>query len=166
MPSASRLITRGFGPKTTPTEEAGPITMGLGAGHFGPLPPRILIHNRIVTRGFSDDSFPVSPGAAGPIVQGYGALTLAPIEETAQLRIRQKGQSGTKRSLERLHEVIVAAKLIEVNGDEPDHRVQGWIRVRVNPETNFAAVQAEHVSQRARSPLEDITVEVKRVKRE
>jgi hypothetical protein len=120
-----------------------------------------MITNKIVTRGMGLVRGGV-PGRAGLVVQGYGGLpsfVVAALQSTLKL-----GQSGYKRRMAELEEVIIWAKLIEVNDRPPPREVKGWIRVRVKKDQGYASVLAEHVSSRIRAAWESIKVTVTRVK--
>jgi len=102
-----------------------------------------VLQNKIITRGFGPKRS-VSQ-SSGIVVQGYGGVPHAIVEVIERpLRLRL-GQSGTKRRLAELDEVIVWAKLIEANGVQPSRPIKGWIRVRVSPNRGFASVMAESV---------------------
>ena len=98
--------------------------------------------NKIITRGFGPMRDGV-PGRAGPVTQGYGGPP--PGFVVTAFRQLVFGQSGTKRRLAQLDEVIVWAKLIEYNGKVPERPIKGWIRVRVSKQSGFASVMAESV---------------------
>ncbi len=119
---------------------------------------------KIITRGMGPATNGVS-GACSMVVQGYGttvpSVIAAAIERPLRLRL---GQSGTKRRLAELDEVIVWAKLIALNDVEPKKPIKGWIRVRVRKETGFASVMAEAIGQRVRSALDYVKVSVQRIK--
>ena len=116
--------------------------------------------NRIITRGMG-----VSrglPGRTSLVVQGYGGPPPAFVTEAfRQIRV---GQSGTKRRLQELDEVIVWAKLIQVNNKPaPPPDIKGWLRVKVDKNSR-AAVIAEHIASRTRAAWETIKVTVRRLK--
>lgn len=121
-----------------------------------------LIINKLITRGFGAKR--ADPNQAGPVIQGYAGppqFIVTALERPLRLRL---GQSGMKRRLAEFDEVIVWAKLIELNDVAPPKKVEGWIRVRVKRSQQYAAVVAEHVSSRARAAWETIKVSVSRVK--
>lgn len=102
-----------------------------------------VLQNKIITRGFGPKRS--VPQSSGIVVQGYGGVPSAIVQVIERpLRLRL-GQSGTKRRLAQLDEVIVWAKLIEYNGVEPHPPIKGWIRVRVSKASGFASVMAESV---------------------
>jgi hypothetical protein len=102
-------------------------------------------------------------GRQGLIVQGYTGLAPAFVTETL-LRQINLGQSGAKRRLAELDEIIVWAKMIEANGKPPERTIKGWIRVRVQKNQGYAAVMAEAVGTRVKSALDYIKVTVSRLK--
>lgn len=122
-----------------------------------------LVTNKLITRGLGATRLVANQ--AGPIVQGYGGppsfVVQALSGRPARLRL---GQSGTKRRLDQLDEVIVWAKLVEANGKVPTRDVKGWIRVKVDRDRGFASVMVEHVSTRVREAWEFIRVHVRRLK--
>jgi len=109
---------------------------------------------RLITRGLGKNP----PGVQGMITMGYGRRL---IEEV--VRIIRKGQSGTKRALRELQEVVVWARLVSVNDRKPDNTVQGFVRVRINAAARNAVTAAQFVSSRIRNIFEDIKVRIKRV---
>jgi hypothetical protein len=121
------------------------------------------LQNKIVTRGFG--AVRTLPQSSGIVVQGYGpvppAFVVAALERPLRLRA---GQSGTKRRMRELDEVIVWAKLVTVNEVEPKKPVKGWIRAKVDSSSGYASVMAEQVSARARKAWEVIKVTATRVK--
>lgn len=117
--------------------------------------------NKVITRGFGSPRSVAN--RCGPIAQGYGGPPTF-VTETFRRPSLRLGQSGTKRRLQELDEVIVWAKLVTVNDVEPKRLVKGWIRVRVDRSRGFAAVMAEHLGTRVRSVLETVRVSVTRLK--
>ncbi len=105
---------------------------------------------------------PGVPGRASMITMGYGGFFRA-IKEQA-VRIIRAGQSGTKRALQELQEVVVWAKLIRINDEKPTVPIQGSIKVRVSSATQIAVKVLERASVRVRSAWEDIKITVKRIK--
>jgi hypothetical protein len=102
------------------------------------------------------------PGVAGLVTQGYGGCPPEFVEEAIQRAIR-KGRSGDKRYLEELEEIVVWAKLVQVNNRKPEEKIEGSVRVKVDSNTK-TVVQAEHFRQRVRNAIERIKVTVKRLK--
>lgn len=122
------------------------------------------ITNKLVTRGFGAKRS--IPNSAGPVMAGFGGpphFVVAALEENRPARLRL-GQSGAKRRLDQLDEVIIWAKLIEVNNQVPKRPIQGAIRVQVDKKQGTARVMAEHISSRAREAWEFIKVSVRRLK--
>lgn len=120
----------------------------------------MTVVNRIVTRGFGMSRGP--PGRAGPVTQGYGGPPRFVV--IAIRRGIRPGQSGTKRRLREMQEVIVWARLIELNRRPPPKKVEGFIKVRVDRDSGYAKVMAEHVSSRVRKAWESLKVIVKRIR--
>lgn len=121
----------------------------------------MAIGNRIVTRGMGFTRGGV-PGRASMVVQGYGGFFRA-IKEQA-IRLIRAGQSGTKRALQDLQEVIVWAKLIRINEKKPSILVQGSIKVKISSVSQMAVKVVERARVRVRSALEDLKITVKRIK--
>lgn len=111
------------------------------------------ITNRIITRG-------MGPHINRLVTQGYGGPPGFVIQ--AILRGITVGQSGAKRRLREMKEVIIWAKMIEINNVSPKNKIEGFVRVHVKEGSVKAAV--EHVSSRVRSITESIKVFVKHVK--
>lgn len=110
-------------------------------------------YNTIITRGF---------GRRQQIVtQGYGGI-LAEIK-AAVTRFITLGQSGAKRAIRELEEIIIGAKLLRVNDEKPKQQIQGHVTVKVDL-TRRIAVMAEGVSKRVRAAWEDIKITVKRIR--
>lgn len=95
------------------------------------------------------------------VVQGGGGFFRQVVE--AAKRIIRLGQSGTKRALQGLEEIVIGAKLLRVNDKKPTTPVQGHITVRMDMSRRIAVV-AEGVSRRARAAWEDVKISVKRVR--
>jgi hypothetical protein len=121
----------------------------------------MTIGNRIVTRGMGPTRGGV-PGRASMVVMGYGGFFRA-IKEQA-IRIYRAGQSGTKRALQELQEVIVWAKLIRINDEKPSVMIQGSIKVKISNASQIAVKVLERASVRVRSAWEDLKITVKRIK--
>jgi hypothetical protein len=112
-------------------------------------------HNTIVTRGFGRHNNIVTLG----FVRGFiGTVT----EQT--IRLINLGQSGAKRVVKELEEVLIWAKLVGVNDDEPKERIEGSIRVRIDAARHISLV-AERVAHGTRRIIDDIKVTVRRWKR-
>lgn len=133
-----------------------PVTTGSPSGTPTSSP------NKIITRGMGATRAGVA-GRQGLIVQGYGGPPPSFVTETL-LRQINLGQSGFKRRMAELDEIIVWAKLIEANGVAPKKPIKGWIRVKVRKESGYSSVMAEAVGTRIRSALDYIKVTVSRLK--
>lgn len=157
---SNRLVTRGFGPRSTPAGESGPVTMGLGKASFGPAPVRLFLHNRLVTRGFSTIPFPVLPGAAGPVLLGMGSLEHPSSEVARPLHLRLVGPSHVAdRPQDRPEEVIIFAQLVEVNGAPLARPIVGRIMATISRNEGRAA--ARWWSSRVMDAWERIRVSVR-----
>lgn len=116
--------------------------------------------NRLITRGMGTTRGVT--GRAGMVTQGVGGRFIEIIKQQA-VRLIRIGQSGTKRALKELEEVVVWAKLIRVNDEKPQVQVQGSMKVKVDL-TRKIAVMAEGVSTRVRKAWEDIKITMKRIR--
>jgi hypothetical protein len=74
------------------------------------------------------------------------------------------GQSGAKRALQEIQEVVVWAKLIRINSEKPSVPIQGSIKVKVSSASQIAVKVLERASVRVRSAWEDLKITVKRIK--
>jgi hypothetical protein len=117
--------------------------------------------NRVVGRGFGPSRG--LAGRAGPVSRGFGGFSffVAPIERPIRLKL---GQSGFKRRMQELDEVIVWAKCMTVNDVEPTRPIKGWIRVKIDRDNAWASVMAEQVATRVRLAWETFKVTVTRLK--
>jgi hypothetical protein len=99
---------------------------------------------------------------------GFGPLSPEFVVAAIQHAQRRPtmGQSGTKRRLQELDEVIVWAKLMSINERVPVQSVKGFVRVKINKESGYASVMVEHVSSRVRKAWNVIRVTVKRIGRD
>lgn len=108
--------------------------------------------NLIITRGLGCSR----NGCNRLVTQGYGG---SPKFVPEAIRKFAYG----RRPDERMEEVIVWAKLLEINGKAAPRKIEGFIRVPVEDKSSIRVV-GEHVSKRVRQAWEDIRVIVKRVK--
>lgn len=115
--------------------------------------------NRLITRGMGTSRG--AAGRAGMVTQGYGGFFKKIVE--AGVRLVRLGQSGTKRALRELEEVIIGAKLIRVNDERPKQNIQGHVTVKVDLSRRIA-VMAEGFTRRVRAAWEDIKITVKRIR--
>jgi len=121
----------------------------------------MTIGNRIVTRGMGPNRGGVV-GRASMVVMGYGGF-FREIKKQA-IRIYRAGQSGTKRALQEIQEVMVWAKLIRINDEKPAIPIQGSIKVRISRTSQIAAVLVGRARVRVREAWEDLKITVKRIK--
>lgn len=126
------------------------------------------LSNKIVTCGFGSPR--KIENISGPLTLGFGPLAPGFVRATLQAQQAQHrrvvGQSGTKRRLQELDEVIVWAKLVSINERVPQRDIKGFVRVQVNKDAGYASVMAEHVSSRVKKAWESIRVTVKRLGRD
>ena len=116
--------------------------------------------NRIITRGMGTSRGVA--GRAGLITQGYGGIFKA-IKEVA-VRAIKTGQSGAKRALQELEEIIVYARLIRINDSMPEKRLQGYVVVKIDKALNFTVSMASSISAHIRNVWQDFRITVKRIK--
>ena len=116
--------------------------------------------NRIITRGMGTTRD--KSQRAGLVTQGYGGPLAFVLQEIR--RIIRVGQSGTKRAIQELQEIVVWAKLIRVNNDPPPVKIEGFIRIKVNAISYYAVTLAEHISTRIRKTWEDVKISISRLK--
>lgn len=123
------------------------------------------LENKLITRGFG--SARSIQESAGLVVQGYSSsvpIVIITALKERPLRLRMVGQSGTKRRLAEMDNVILWAKLVEMNDKPPPVKVEGWIHVKVQRSLNKASVMAEHVGSRVRDIWETVKVTITRLK--
>jgi hypothetical protein len=121
------------------------------------------LSNRIITKGFGPSRG--QAGRSGPITQGYGSPPIFVVEalrRNLELRVRPGGSSGRKQQISDIQEVIVWAKLIEINGRQPIKNIENQIVVKLDQSKRSVAI--EHISSRIRKFWEDFKVTVKRIK--
>jgi len=109
----------------------------------------------MTTRGLGKGT----PGNQGLVTGGFGKRLLVEIQ-----RIYRAGQSGTKRALERLQEVLVWAKLIRVNDSPPPVKIQGFVKAHVERSPTYRKITVQPISARVRDISQDIKISVKRIK--
>ena len=115
--------------------------------------------NRIITRGMGTSRG--KAGVAGMVTQGYGGFFRMAVEFAK--KAFKAGQSGAKRAIRELEEVIISARLIRVNDEKPKQLVQGSVTVKLDA-TRKIAVVAEGLTKRVRAAWEDIKITVKRIR--
>lgn len=108
--------------------------------------------NLIITRGLGCSR----SGCNRLITQGYGG---PPPFVPEAIRKFAYGRRPDRR----MEEVIVWAKLLEINGRAAPRKIEGFVRVPVEDASTIKVV-TEHVSKRVRKAWEDIKVTVKRIK--
>jgi len=113
--------------------------------------------NKIVTRGFGP--IRTVPNNSGPITMGYGPVPPAFVVSAFQSAIRHGGQSGFKRRMQELDEVIVWAKLIQINNNSSPPNIKGFVRIPVPRTQAKTSVTVEHVASLIRSSPEIINVD-------
>ena len=79
-------------------------------------------------------------------------------------RFIELGQSGTKRALREIQEVIVWAKLIRINDKPPVLPIQGSVKVKLTDASHLAVRAVRNVAVKVRSIFDDIKISVVRVK--
>ena len=96
------------------------------------------------------------------MMQGYSLMSFV---KEALTRFITLGQSGAKRALQEMQDVIVWAKLLRVNDEAPKKNIQGQIRVSISKSaTNLVVKVVGAAKVKARSAWEDLKITVKRIK--
>lgn len=120
------------------------VSSGGGAARVG---------STLVTRGFGRNQ--------SIVVQGFSFMTAVGEMLT---RFIELGQSGTKRALREIQEVIVWAKLIRINGKAPESPVQGFVKIKLTDASQVAVRAVRKVSVKVRSIFDDLKITVNRLK--
>lgn len=102
-------------------------------------------------------------GRAGMVTQGYGGI-FERVVEGVRHAIRL-GKSGARRTLQELEEIIIWAKLIEVNDTPPPRKIEGFVRIGIDRARSFAVALAESLNVRIRKTWEDVKVTVEMIRR-
>lgn len=104
------------------------------------------------------------PERVGLVTMGMGGVPQVVIESIQQSIRPRVGQSGTKRRLQELQEVIVWAKLVELNRRPPAQKVSGSVRVMVLADEGRDRVVVEHLQSRVKRAWEDIKIVIRRLR--
>lgn len=124
-----------------------------------------MLYNKIITQGYGLNRQTVQ--SSGLVVLGIGTplpnFIIETLEDQRPLRLRY-GQSGTKRRLDQLDEVIIWAKLIEVNGEFPRSQIKGSVKVVFPKHRDPLKMTLEHVSTKIKNSWEDIKIRVRRLR--
>jgi hypothetical protein len=107
----------------------------------------------LVTRGFGRNQ--------NIVAQGFSLMSVI---RDAVLRFIELGQSGTKRALREIQEVVVWAKLLRVNQKAPTVPIQGSVKVNLSDASQFVVRAASKISFKARSIFDNIKISINRVK--
>lgn len=105
---------------------------------------------------------PGNAGRAAMVTQGMGGL-FARIVAGAK-RVVKLGQSGTKRALRELEEIVVFAKMIRVNNQPPPAPIQGFVTVTLNNARDFVVSATRSISMRVKNVYETIKITVTRLR--
>lgn len=111
------------------------------------------IGSTLVTRGFGRNQ--------NIVAQGFSFMTAV---GQVLSRFIELGQSGAKRALREIQEVVVWAKLIRVNNKTPEIPVQGFVKVKLNDASHVAVRAAKKMSVKVRSIFDDLKITVNRLK--
>jgi hypothetical protein len=129
-----------------------PIKVGQGTSVVGT--PSRRRTGTLVTRGFGRGQ--------NIVMQGYSLMSFV---KEALTRFITLGQSGAKRALQEMQDVIVWAKLLRVNDEAPKKNIQGQIRVSISKSATDLVVKVVGAAKvKARSAWEDLKITVKRIK--
>ena len=115
------------------------------------------IGNRIITRGLGPSRG--VPGRTSMVTYGFGGTLIEIVK-----KIVKAGQSGAKRALQELEEIIVSARLIRVNDKQPENQVSGFVRVKWDAAKKYAVSFAGQVSTKVKEAWEDVKVTINRIK--
>lgn len=116
--------------------------------------------NRLVTRGMGTSPGP--PGRASMVASGMGGIFVA-IAQVVK-RVIRVGQSGTKRALRELEEVVVWAKMIRVNDEPPPKTIQGFVKATIRDAKDYTVAAAKEFKSRVKNVLETVKIRVDRIK--
>jgi len=111
------------------------------------------IGSTLVTRGFGRNQ--------SIVAQGFSFMTAVGQILT---RFIELGQSGTKRALREIQEVVVWAKLIRVNNKTPESPIQGFVKIKLSDASQIAVRAVKKVSVKVRSIFDDLKITVNRLK--
>lgn len=123
------------------------------SGQQGRVSPGRPAGMTLVTRGFGRNQ--------NIVAQGFSLMSVI---RDAVLRFIELGQSGTKRALREIQEVVVWAKLLRVNQKAPTVPIQGSVKVNLSDASQFAVRAASKISFKARSIFDNIKISINRVK--
>lgn len=101
-------------------------------------------------------------GVAGLVTQGYGGFFRFIKELPGKLV--KAGRSSAKRAAEGLEEIVVWAKLISINEQTPEKKVEGFIRLGIDRARNIAVTLAEGITTRVKSVYNSLRVTISRIK--
>lgn len=107
----------------------------------------------MVTRGFGRNQ--------NIVAQGFSLMSFI---GDAVLRFIELGQSGAKRALREIQEVVVWAKLIRVNDKEISRSLQGSVKVKLTDASQITVRAVRKVAVKVRSIYDDIKISVNRIK--
>lgn len=97
---------------------------------------------------------------------GYGGI-LQQIKDQVKdqaNRLIKIGQSGTKRALQELQEVIIWTKLIRINDVAPEKNIQGFIRIKLSSSVQQVVAAAKFISAKSKKTIDDIKITLKRIR--
>jgi hypothetical protein len=107
----------------------------------------------MVTRGFGRNQ--------NIVAQGFSLMSFI---SDAVLRFIELGQSGAKRALKEIQEVVVWVKLIRINDETLPQPIQGSVKVKLTDASQLAVRAVRKVSVKVRSIYDDIKISVNRIK--
>lgn len=107
----------------------------------------------MVTRGFGRNQ--------NMVAQGFSIMSFV---SEAVLRFIELGQSGAKRALKEIQEVVVWAKLIRINDKPPALPIQGSVKVKLTDASHLAVRAVRNVAVKVRSIYDEIKISVNRIK--
>lgn len=117
--------------------------------------------NRLVTRGMGASRG--VPGRAGLVTQGMGGIFRFIVKEIPE-RIIRVGRSSAKRAAEGLEEIVVWAKLVSVNEQTPEKKVEGFIKLGIDRARRIAVTLTDGITARVKSAYNNLRVTISRIK--
>lgn len=100
-------------------------------------------HNQLITRGFG--------GIFQAIVNGFRRIIFG------------GGAERRRKEYEERQEVIVGARLLKINDQEPVQVTEGIVRASANQKNTFK-ILSEHISSRVKSAWDNLFIDAKLVK--
>lgn len=119
--------------------------------------------SRLITKGFGRTT---QIGLQSVVTLGYGGIYQQIKDQVKEqtARLVKVGQSGTKRAIRELQEIIIWSKLIRINDSPPKKNIQGLVRVKIDASVQKFIAAAKLVSVRTQKTINDIKITIKRIR--